>query len=131
MQSGIVSYADESVPEPFRFLYLGDEQNSIKEKCSRSIRAAFLHAPDARFICHAGDLAAEGYDVALWRQWRHAMGFFAAICPSLPAPGNHDMHRFDSETVQSVSQQYRLQFALPRNGPSHIEALLEESYYVD
>ncbi len=59
------------------------------------------------------------------------MGFFAAICPSLPAPGNHDMHRFDSETVQSVSQQYRLQFALPRNGPSHIEALLEESYYVD
>ena len=118
-------------PEPFRFLYLGDEQNFIQEKCSRSIRAAFLHAPDARFICHTGDLVAEGYDEGLWRQWHHAMGFIAAICPSLPVPGNHDMHRFDSETVQSVSHQYRLQFALPMNGPSNIEALSEESYYVD
>ena len=115
----------------FRFLYLGDEQNYIKEKCSRSIRAAFLHAPDARFICHAGDLVAEGYDERLWRQWSDAMGFIAAVCPSLPTPGNHDMHRINSETVRSVSTPYRLQFALPMNGPAGIDALSEECYYVD
>ena len=31
-------------PEPFRFLYLGDAQNSIKSHCSRVIRAAFASA---------------------------------------------------------------------------------------
>ena len=49
-------------PEAFRFLYLGDEQNSIKSLWSRAIRAAYSKAPDARFIVHAGDLLEEGYD---------------------------------------------------------------------
>ena len=80
-------------PEPFRFLYLGDAQNSIKSLWSRSIRAAYATVPDARFIVHAGDLLAEGYDDRLWGEWSDAMSFISAIIPSVPVPGNHDLHR--------------------------------------
>jgi len=51
-----------SKPGPFRFIYVGDAQNGIKSLWSRTIRTAYAAAPDARFIVHAGDLVAEGYD---------------------------------------------------------------------
>ncbi|MGD0579778.1 MAG: fibronectin type III domain-containing protein, partial [Bryobacteraceae bacterium] len=74
-------------PESFRFLYVGDAQNNIKSMWSRTIRAAYAAAPDARFIAHAGDLLAEGYDDRLWGEWSDALGFISATVPSLPAPG--------------------------------------------
>ena len=80
-------------PEPFRFLYVGDEQNSIKSLWSRSIRRAYAAAPDARFLVHAGDLVAEGYDDRLWGEWSDALSFISATVPSIPVPGNHDLHR--------------------------------------
>ncbi len=121
--------------EAFRFLYLGDEQNSIKSLWSRSIRAAYSKAPDARFIVHAGDLLEEGYDDRLWGEWCDAMGFISAAMPSLATPGNHDLHRLrgsaDSQEVLSVSPLWRSHFALPTNGPKGVEELKEQAYYLD
>ena len=119
----------------FRFLYLGDEQNSIKSLWSRSIRAAYGKAPDARFIVHAGDLLAEGYDDRLWGEWSYAMGFIGAVMPSLPTPGNHDLHRApgkpDSNEVLSVSPLWRQHFTLPMNGPRGVDELKQQAYYID
>jgi hypothetical protein len=122
-------------PEAFRFLYLGDEQNSIKSLWSRSIRAAYSKAPDARFIVHAGDLLEEGYDDRLWGEWCDAMGFISAEMPSLATPGNHDLHRVpscaDSKEVLSVSPLWGHHFAMPANGPKGVGELKEQSYYID
>ncbi len=122
-------------PEAFRFLYLGDEQNSIKSLWSRAIRAAYSKAPDARFIVHAGDLVEEGYDDRLWGEWCDAMGFISAEIPSFATPGNHDLHRFPGDAspkeVLSVSPLWRYHFALPMNGPKGLGELKEQSYYID
>jgi len=122
-------------PEAFRFLYLGDEQNSIKSLWSRSIRAAYSKAPDARFIIHAGDLLEEGYDDRLWGEWCDAMGFISAEMPSFATPGNHDLHRMpggtNSKEVLSVSPLWRHHFALPTNGPKGVDELEEQSYFID
>lgn len=122
-------------PEAFRFLYLGDEQNSIKSLWSRSIRSAYSKAPDARFIVHAGDLLEEGYDDRLWGEWCDAMGFISAEIPSLATPGNHDLHRIpggaDHKEVLSVSPLWGHHFALPANGPKGVDELKEQSYYID
>ena len=122
-------------PEAFRFLYLGDEQNSIKSLWSRAIRSAYSKAPDARFIVHAGDLLEEGYDDRLWGEWCDAMGFISAVMPSFATPGNHDLHRVrgssDSREVLSVSPMWRHHFGLPLNGPKGLDELKEQSYYID
>jgi len=122
-------------PEAFRFLYLGDEQNSIKSLWSRAVRAAYSKTPDARFIVHAGDLLEEGYDDRLWGEWCDAMGFISAMMPSFATPGNHDLHRArgsaDSKEVLSVSPMWRHHFALPMNGPKGVDELKEQAYYID
>jgi len=121
--------------DKFKFLYLGDEQNSIRSLWSRSVRSAYSHATDARFIVHAGDLVAEGYDDDLWGEWFDAMGFISATIPSFPTPGNHDLHRApgrpDSQQVLSVSPIWRYQFSLPTNGPKGTPELNQQSYYMD
>lgn len=121
-------------PEAFRFLYLGDAQNDIRSLWSRTIRTAYAAAPDARFVVHAGDLVAEGYDDNLWGEWSEAMGFISSTLPSLPTPGNHDLHRApgspDSNSVFGASPLWRRHFALPANGPS-IEEMPSQSYYLD
>ncbi len=122
-------------PEAFRFLYLGDEQNSIKSLWSRAVRAAYRKAPDAQFIVHAGDLLEEGYDDRLWGEWCEAMGFISAVMPSFATPGNHDLHRtpggIGSREVLSVSPLWRHHFALPMNGPKGVDELNEQSYFID
>jgi 3',5'-cyclic AMP phosphodiesterase CpdA len=122
-------------PEAFRFLYLGDEQNSIKSLWSRSIRNAYSKAPDARFIVHAGDLLEEGYDDRLWGEWCDAMGFISAEIPSFATPGNHDLHRIPGgagpKEVLSVSSLWRHRFTLPDNGPKGVDELKEQSYTID
>jgi 3',5'-cyclic AMP phosphodiesterase CpdA len=121
-------------PEPFRFLYLGDAQNSIKSMWSRSIRAAYATVPDARFVVHAGDLVAEGNDDRLWGEWTDAMGFISSLVPSIPVPGNHDLHRPrgapDSSKVLTASPLWHRHFFLPQNGPD-VEELRSQSYTLD
>jgi len=120
-------------PEPFRFLYVGDAQNDIRSLWSRAIRAAYATAPDARFIVHAGDLVADGYNDRLWGEWCEALSFISAMVPSLPVPGNHDLHRSpdssdDASGPLVAPPSWRQQFALPMNGP---EGLRGQSYYID
>ena len=119
-------------PDPFRFIYLGDAQNDIHSLWSRTIRTAFATAPDARFMIHAGDLVADGFDDHLWGEWSEALGFISAMVPSLPVPGNHDLHRAPDSTETSdpllTPPSWRQHFALPMNGP---EALRGQSYYLD
>jgi 3',5'-cyclic AMP phosphodiesterase CpdA len=124
----------DATSAPFRFLYVGDAQNSIKSLWSRTIRAAYAAAPDARFIASAGDLVAEGHDVRLWNEWRDAQGFITATIPSLPVVGNHDLHRApgspEAKSVLSVSPIWHQLFALPDNGPDAPE-MKGQSYFMD
>lgn len=121
-------------PESFRFLYVGDEQNSIKSLWSRSIRRAYAAAPDARFLVHAGDLVAEGYDDRLWGEWGDALAFISASLPSIPVPGNHDLHRPpgspEAKTSLAAAWPWRRHFALPANGPD-LDDMPGQSYYLD
>jgi predicted phosphodiesterase len=121
-----------AVAASFRFLYLGDAQNSIRSLWSRAVRAAYAAAPDARFVVHAGDLVAEGYDDTLWGEWFDAMGFIAGTVPSMPVPGNHDMHRGPNvKGILDSPPAWRAQFSLPHNGPAGIPELDQHTYYVD
>jgi len=121
--------------EPFRFIYLGDAQNEIRSKWSRAVREALLAAPDARFVVHAGDLVAEGWDDALWGEWTAAQGFAAAMIPSLPTPGNHDLHRVPGDPagsgISAVNALWRAQFTLPHNGPADVPELADEAWFLD
>jgi len=121
-------------PEPFRFLYVGDEQNAIKSLWSRSIRRAYAAAPDARFLVHAGDLVAEGYDDRLWGEWSEALAFISATVPSIPVPGNHDLHRPagspGANSTLAAPWPWRSHFALPANGPE-LDDMPGQSYYLD
>ncbi len=123
-----------ATPEPFRFLYVGDEQNYIKSLWSRSIRRAYAAAPDARFLVHAGDLIAEGYDDSLWGEWADALAFISATVPSIPVPGNHDLHRPsgapDAKTSLAAAWPWRRHFVLPTNGPD-LDDMPGQSYYID
>ncbi|HVN75196.1 MAG TPA: metallophosphoesterase family protein, partial [Thermoanaerobaculaceae bacterium] len=122
-------------PEPFRFIYVGDAQNDIRSLWSRAVREAVMAAPDARFIVSAGDLVAEGWDDALWGEWSGAQGFLAAMIPSLPSPGNHDLHKAPGDpaakTVATVNALWRSQFTLPHNGPSGVPELADEAWFID
>jgi hypothetical protein len=118
--------------DAFRFLYLGDAQNSIKSHWSRVIRAAFASAPDARFIVHAGDLVNRGINDSEWGEWFQAAGWINAMVPSLPSPGNHEYEKSRGETtgesMATLASHWRAQFALPQNGPAGLE---ESVYFVD
>ncbi len=109
-------------PAPFRFLYIGDQQNDIKSQWSRVIREALLKAPDARFIVNAGDVVTDPLDDRLWYEWYDGAGWIYRTVPSLLTPGNHDVGN------EAAHKTWRPQFLLPRNGPAGQEEL---SYYVD
>lgn len=116
-------------PRPFKFIYLGDEQNNIKMYCSRVIRMAFAYAPDASFIVHAGDLVSIADSDEQWDEWFDAGGWVYRTIPSIPIIGNHEQPDINTpEDGAGFSRFWRPQFALPLNGP---EDLLETVYYLD
>ena len=71
-------------PEPFSFIYLGDAQYDIYSRWSRTIRAAFLAAPKARFMIHAGDMVDHPNSDREWNEWFKAGGWLLAMIPSIP-----------------------------------------------
>ncbi len=122
-------------PKPFSFLYFGDVQTDIRAQCSRAVRTAFRHAPDARFMVCAGDLVNRGHDDNLWGEFSDAFSFIAATVPCLPTPGNHDTKRPEKapepEAPYTAAPAYHAHFHLPANGPKNAQILNGEAYYAD
>ena len=122
-------------PKPFSFLYFGDVQNEIRALCSRAVRAAYRHAPNARFVVCAGDLVTEGCNDGLWGEFSDAFGFVASSVPCLPTPGNHDTKRPenepDPEAPYTAAPAYHGHFNFPKNGPRGAQILNGEAYFVD
>jgi 3',5'-cyclic AMP phosphodiesterase CpdA len=120
----------DTQPKPFKFIYLGDAQNDIKMRCSRVIRQAFIDAPDAAFIIHAGDLVSTADSDEQWDEWFETAGWVYRTIPSIPIIGNHEQPNIDANDKEhtGISLFWRPQFALPLNGP---EGLLETVYYLD
>lgn len=113
--------------QAFSFLYFGDAQNNIFSLWSRSIRAAIMEAPKARFMIHAGDMVdRQNYDRE-WNEWFKAGGWIFATIPSLPAVGNHEYRKLKKKR-RTLSDYWRPQFALPQNG---ISGLQETNYHLD
>ena len=113
--------------EPFSFLYFGDAQVKVFSLWSRTIRAAILNLPDARFMVHAGDMVdRKNYDRE-WHEWFSAAGWIFATIPSIPAVGNHEYKKY-KDKPRTLSKFWRPQFTLPENGISGLE---ETNYRID
>jgi 3',5'-cyclic AMP phosphodiesterase CpdA len=90
-------------------------------------QTALRHAPNARFLVHAGDLINTWNSDAQWGEWHRAMSFISRSVPSLPAPGNHEYGGAPG-AARALTPHWAAQFTLPRNGPKGYE---EAAYYVD
>lgn len=112
--------------QPFRFLYLGDAQNDIYSLWSRTLRAAVLAAPDARFVMHAGDLVDVPNRDSDWDQWFRGGDWIHASIPVVASIGNHEYFRSGENRLLSIL--WRPQFNYPNNG---LPGLEETSYVVD
>ncbi|PRD45521.1 purple acid phosphatase family protein [Sphingobacterium haloxyli] len=119
---------DPEASSSFSFIYLGDAQNDLKSRWSRAIRKAFQHAPDARFILHAGDLINRANTDREWGEWHQGAGFIHGMIPAVPTPGNHDHSWNDKIEKPVLDPHWPAQFLLPKNGPEGQQASV---YYVD
>ncbi|MDQ4140724.1 MAG: metallophosphoesterase family protein [Bacteroidota bacterium] len=113
-------------PEPFSFIYLGDAQNELFSLWSRTIRAAYASAPQAKFMVHTGDLINHAETDAEWQEWFTAGSFIHATIPSLPCPGNHEYTR--TVGIPTLTKLWQPHFTLPKNG---VKGLEDTNYYVD
>lgn len=111
----------------FSFIYLGDAQNDLRSKWSRTIRRAFQQEANARFIVHAGDLINRSNVDEEWAEWYEGAGFIHQMIPAVPTPGNHEYKR-DSTGRLVLDPHWKVQFNLPKNGP---EGLQDAVYYLD
>lgn len=82
-------------PEPFSFIYLGDAQNNVRSLWSRTLRASYGAAPEARFVIHSGDLVNRAHRDSEWGEWFEAGGWLHATVPAIPVPGNHEYGGFE------------------------------------
>lgn len=117
---------------PIRFIYMGDAQNGVLSLWSRTIRAAFMAAPDARFMLHAGDLVNRGSRDVEWADWFKAGGFLHAMIPAIPVAGNHEYDisdPVDAARRRLLSHLWRPQFRLPAE-PALPAAVQETAYVV-
>ncbi|MDO5968761.1 metallophosphoesterase family protein [Flavivirga aquimarina] len=113
--------------EAFSFIYLGDAQNNLKSMWSRTIRQAFISAPDAGFILHAGDLINDRHAWE-WDEWFQAGSFIHSMIPVVPVAGNHEHYRDSIGEPIYLMHNWTQQFTLPENGPSSSQ---ETDYYFD
>lgn len=111
----------------FSFIYLGDAQNDLRSRWSRTIRKAFQQEPNARFIVHAGDLINRSNTDSEWGEWYEGAGFIHQMIPAVPTPGNHEYRRDDQKEL-ILDPHWSVQFQLPKNGP---EGLQDAVYYLD
>lgn len=111
----------------FSFIYLGDAQNDLRSRWSRSIRKAFQQEPNARFIVHAGDLINRTNTDSEWGEWYEGAGFIHQMIPAVPTPGNHEYRR-DSLRNLVLDPHWKVQFPMPKNGP---EGFQDAVYFLD
>ncbi|VTR31600.1 purple acid phosphatase family protein [Sphingobacterium thalpophilum] len=111
----------------FSFIYLGDAQNDLRSRWSRTIRRAFQQEANARFIVHAGDLINRSNNDDEWAEWHEGAGFIHQMIPAVPTPGNHEYRR-DSLERLVLDPHWNVQFNLPKNGP---QGLQDAVYYLD
>ena len=124
---------------PFKFVFMGDPQNDLKQHCSRIFREAYKTAPDAAFWLYSGDICSEPED-AQYDGFFYAGGFIFGTTPSIMTPGNHDVDFIwkDGKIVKdskgkklrgdSISTMFLEHFTLPENG---LPAYKETSYHLD
>lgn len=112
--------------EPFAFIFLGDAQNDLFSLWSRTIRAAYAAAPQARFMLHAGDMINKAESDADWQEWFAAGSFIYATIPNLFTPGNHEYAR--TAGLPHISKLWHPQVNMPQNGPPGKEDLV---YFID
>lgn len=115
-------------PAPVQFVYVGDAQNDIKSMWSRLIRQAFVDAPKATFLLHAGDLINRGDADHEWGEWFHSLGWMSGTIPQIAVPGNHEYSKVAENAERGLTAHWRPQFELPKNGPMGLE---ESVYYLD
>lgn len=125
-------FQTRTAPEagPVKFIYMGDAQNGILSHWSRTIRAAFQTAPDARFMLHAGDLVNRGSRDFEWAEWFKAGSFLHAMVPAVPVAGNHEYETLgltEADRVKALSFLWRPQFRLPQE--AGLPAALQETVY--
>jgi hypothetical protein len=109
---------------PVRFIYMGDAQNGVLSLWSRTIRAAFQAAPDARFMLHAGDLVNRGSRDVEWADWFKAGSFLHAMVPAIPVAGNHE---YDMAIRARVTRRSSLATCGARSSACRWRANLPES----
>ncbi len=113
---------------PYRMIYLGDIQNHIQSLGSRTVRAAFSAAPDARLMLHAGDLTDRaGPEDQLWGEWFAAGSWLLSNMVQLPVVGNHE-YRESPGALPQLKSVWPAHFTLPPNGP---ESLRDTVYWFD
>ncbi|MEW6652083.1 MAG: metallophosphoesterase family protein [Bacteroidota bacterium] len=116
---------------PFKFIFIGDPQNDIKEHCSRVFRQAYKTAPDAAFLLFTGDLVTVTTD-QLWNEFFDAGSFIFRTIPSILTPGNHEhkLIKINGKNQRSkiLDPSWNVHFTLPENGP---EEFSESTYFVD
>lgn len=111
----------------FSFIYLGDAQHDVHSMWSRTIRAAILEAPKARFIIHTGDMVDRRNSEHQWAEWFEAGGWFLAMVPSIPVAGNHE-YKKRGLLEPILSSYWKNQFALPELGRKDLD---ETVYHID
>jgi hypothetical protein len=112
--------------EPFSFIFLGDAQTELFSLWSRTLRAAYAAAPQARFMVHAGDLVNKPESDADWQEWFEAGSFILASMPNFFTPGNHEYAR--TAGLPRLTRFWDPQINLPKNGPPGREDVV---YYFD
>lgn len=111
----------------FNFIYLGDFQNDIKQYCSRTIRQAYTHFPNAGFILFAGDLVSRSTE-DYWSEFFHTGNWIFGTIPSLATPGNHEYDKHGDGQPRTFSKHWNQIFVNPENHP---DKLAGRTYYTD
>jgi 3',5'-cyclic AMP phosphodiesterase CpdA len=111
----------------FSFLYFGDVQNDIRSLCSRTLRQAYSHFPDAAFMLFAGDLVSRSQE-EYWREFFYAGGWIFGMMPSLATPGNHEYDKPENQP-RTFSKHWNQIYTFPSNSPA--EKYQNRAYYLD
>jgi len=105
-------------PEPFRFIYLGDAQNSLNLRWPRVIRGAFARCPDAQLALHGGDLVNVADSDEEWRDWFAMGGWHHGSAGCLAVPGNHEYGKPVGSFMSRITPFWNAQF---RTRPTGME----------